>query len=651
MSSENLIKNEKLTYALDIGTRNVIGMVGKVQDSKVQIIAVETQPHAKRTMMDGQIEDIDMVASVVKSVTAKLEEKLDVRLSSACVAAAGRALRTEKGTSTIEFETPQTITAENISKLEAIAVSNAESALKTEKDQRMYLVGYTSTQSLIDKYPMRSMLGHVGSNIQTTIVATFLPSEVIESLYAVMNKAGLEVASLTLEPIAALNAAIPAELRLLNLALVDIGAGTSDIAICREGTVIGYTMATVAGDEITEALMKKLLVDYNTAERIKAALNDSATVDYTDILGIEQTITAKEIEECIKQATNALVGEIAQRIKQVNDGVPSAVFLAGGGSKLNGLCHKIATALEMDDKRVAIAGGHFKVSAFSKEFDIITPEYTTPLGIAISAALGLISDSYRVTLNSEAAKLFRSGSLTALEILMMNGYTYQDLLGKNGKNLVVEIDGVRKVFAGEPATPATLKVNGKPAQPSLIINAGDKIDFIPAVAGKDAHLTVQELLQKTHATAITVNGIHMQPEESVKTGAVVVVLAKAAQIEQTYSTDKKEQNEKNKEKVETTKIDDERKESAVKTTTAINKNNNECVFILNDNKLVLPRKENNEAYMLMDFLQYTDIDFDKVTEPVELFVNGQQGAFSQVVKENDVISIKCIQKQHINLSN
>ena len=104
-------------------------------------------------------------------------------------------------------------------------------------------------------------------HLEAAVVATFLPSEVVDSLYAVMQKAGLEVASMTLEPIAALNAAIPADLRLLNLALVDIGAGTSDIAVCRDGSVVGYTMATVAGDEITEALMRACLVDFPTAER------------------------------------------------------------------------------------------------------------------------------------------------------------------------------------------------------------------------------------------------------------------------------------------------------------------------------------------------------------------------------------------------
>ena len=66
---------------------------------------------------------------------------------------------------------------------------------------------------------------------------------VVESLYTVMERAGMEVTCLTLEPIAALNVAIPKELRLLNLALVDVGAGTSDIAITKSGTIIAYDMA------------------------------------------------------------------------------------------------------------------------------------------------------------------------------------------------------------------------------------------------------------------------------------------------------------------------------------------------------------------------------------------------------------------------
>src|SRR5690606_22252797 len=98
-------------------------------------------------------------------------------------------------------------------------------------------------------------------------IATFLPEMVVESLYTVMERAGIEVTYLTLEPIAALNVAIPSELRLLNLALADIGAGTSDIAVTKSGTVIAYDMVPIAGDEVTEAIAHNFLVDFNTAER------------------------------------------------------------------------------------------------------------------------------------------------------------------------------------------------------------------------------------------------------------------------------------------------------------------------------------------------------------------------------------------------
>ena len=73
------------------------------------------------------------------------------------------------------------------------------------------------------------------------MLATFLPQMVIEGLYSVISKAGLE-ANITLEPIAAINVAIKEELRLLNLVLVDIGAGTSDIAITRDGKIMAYAM-------------------------------------------------------------------------------------------------------------------------------------------------------------------------------------------------------------------------------------------------------------------------------------------------------------------------------------------------------------------------------------------------------------------------
>ena len=100
---------------------------------------------------------------------------------------------------------------------------------------------------------------------------------------------GLEVANLTLEPIAAINVAIPESYRLLNIALVDIGAGTSDISITKDGSIIAYGMIPLAGDELTELIVQNYLVDFKTAEYIKLQSTTEEEITYKDIMPVSYT--------------------------------------------------------------------------------------------------------------------------------------------------------------------------------------------------------------------------------------------------------------------------------------------------------------------------------------------------------------------------
>ena len=114
-------QEQELVYALDIGTRSVIGMLGKLEEGRVHILAIEKQPHKRRAMLDGQIEDIDQAAETVKDLTRRLEKSAERRLTRACVAAAGRSLRTERGSGSLELPEPGTIGEEQIQKLTAQA--------------------------------------------------------------------------------------------------------------------------------------------------------------------------------------------------------------------------------------------------------------------------------------------------------------------------------------------------------------------------------------------------------------------------------------------------------------------------------------------------------------------------------------------------
>lgn len=701
------IQAEQTIFALDIGTRSIIGMVGTVENEKVRIIAIEKEEHTERAMIDGQIENIDKVAALAGKVKQRLESKLHFKLERVCVAAAGRALRTKRAEFEMEVSGTELIDDEVISRLEAGAISKAEEAFDAENramedGRRFYLVGYTVCQYYLDKYMISSLKDHRGKNVKVDLIATFLPSEVVESLYTTMNKIGLEVASITLEPIAAINAAIPANLRLLNLVMVDIGAGTSDIAACTDGSVTGYTMATVAGDEVTETLMKEYLVDFQMAESMKAQADQEEEITFTDILGFEQTISREELLECIRDTSDLLCREIAEKILEINGNPPSALFLAGGGSKLTGLKEGLTAALQMDAKRVAIAGNNFRTSAFSDEYDLNNPEYATPLGIVVSSGLNLINASFRVILNGRQANLFRSGSFTALNLLMMNGYSFLDIMGRSGANLVVTVNGKRKVFYGTPVEPAVLFINKKEGRLSEIIQAGDEIDFTPAVSGVSARASLGDIDGAADAVELTLNGMPADLETQLKMGDVIVMRRPGEEAEPEEAAEPEEpeetaaapkpreetsvpdetpkpertvmpQMEPEPEKVivpktavpEAEKSDIPDQEEAPKP--VLNPGGNfaqrsvleaasslsravkgekmpaqppEMHFHLNGLPITLPRKADGAPYFLMDMIQYSGIDLKQPKGRIVLTVNGIQGLFQQELKDGDNIRIE-----------
>ncbi len=529
------VQADNMVFALDIGTRSIIGMVGVVEEDRVKIIAIEKEEHSERAMIDGQIENIAKVSALAKKVKRRLESRLQVKLKRVSVAAAGRALRTSRVEYEMQLQGVQLINDEVINRLEAGAISKAEERFDAENEaqedsRRFYLVGYTVCQYYLDQYMISSLKDHRGKHIKVDLIATFLPSEVVESLYTTMNKIGLEVSSITLEPIAAINAAIPENLRLLNLVIVDIGAGTSDIAACTGGSVTGYTMATIAGDEITEAIMKEFLVDFLTAENMKAQIEHEEEVTFTDILGFERKATKEEVFRCIQDMSGSLCSEIAAKILEVNGTAPSALFLAGGGSKLAGIKDGLTAALQMDTNRVAIAGNNFRVNAFSEEYDLNSPEYATPLGIAISSGLNLINDSFRVVLNGKSAKLFRSGSFTIMNLLMMNGYGFQDMLGRSGLSVSVRVNGKRKVFYGTAAQPASLFINRKEGKLSDIVHAGDNIEFVPAVNGRPATPLVKDIEGAAECLELTLNGQPADLETPLKNGDIIMMMLSDEQI-------------------------------------------------------------------------------------------------------------------------
>jgi len=500
---------EKPVFGLDIGTRSLVGTVGAREDEHTfKVYAIAQAEHETRAMLDGQIHDIPKVSESIRKMKKKLETELGKELTEVSIAAAGRVLKTVKVKPFIEFTEETIIHDDEIHTLEMLGVEEAYKTIRAseEKGNDFYCVGYSVMHYYINGQQMVNLEEHKGTRIDAELIATFLPRDVVDDLYAAVENAGLNVANLTLEPIAAIDIAIPEKFRLLNIALVDVGAGTSDICITNDGCVIAYGMIPHAGDEITEIIARLCLVDFNTAEEIKRDLGNP-TVEFKDIMDITQTMNSEDILKTIAPTLNSITEEIAEKIKELNGGKSvSAVFVVGGGGKVKGFTEHIAEILGLQKERVALRGkevlGEVEFADENVEKD---PMLVTPIGICYSYYESRNNFIY-VTLNDTRIKLYDNNKLTIYDVLSQDGFSNDDLFPKRGKSINYTLDGTRRVERGEVGEPAEIKLNGNIVSISKPISKNDVISIKPSTSGAPAKLLVNKIREMDNPFHIIFNG-------------------------------------------------------------------------------------------------------------------------------------------------
>ena len=495
-------------FALDIGTRNVVGVVGKMKDGVFTVISSYATAHKQRAMVDGQIEDIKEVASIVKTVKKKLEEKSGILFSKVAIAAAGRALKTRRCNMEFDIEEKDIINEDAVKSFEVETVFKAQNDLDEEvKDSSLvfYCVGHTVVNYYLDDYKIKNLIGHKGKKVRVELIAAFLPSLVVESLYSVMDLCELEVASLTLEPIAAMNVIIPPEVRLINIALVDIGAGTSDIAISNNGSIVAYAMSTVAGDEITEEIIRNYIVDFETAEQIKVNSYKSE-IEFKDILGFEHKISPEEFFTSIYPAVGSLAENIAENIIKANGQPPAAVFLVGGGSLIPDLAKMVAERLDIPENRVAVGGKNSMKNISLGRSNLNGPEFVTPIGIGVTAVVNKGYDFSVVTLNGKKMRIFDTRSVSIINLLMTAGFKSNQIIGRSGRNLSFTLNGEKQLMKGELSVPGQIMLNGVPATLETNVKQGDTVEFVPAVSGMNAVVNVSDIAGDVSESKVFVDG-------------------------------------------------------------------------------------------------------------------------------------------------
>jgi hypothetical protein len=330
---------------------------------------------------------------------------------------------------------------------------------------------------------------------------------------------------MTLEPIAALNVAIPRDLRMLNLALVDVGAGTSDIAITKGGTVVAYAMVPTAGDEISEAIAQHFLVDFKTAEQVKLAVSSGQEeVRFLDIMDNEVVAGQSEVLNIVSPAVTALADTLAERMTESNGGrSPNAVFLVGGGSQTPLLSTLLAEKLGLPRERVAVRNRSI-AKTISYDGPLLQgPECITPFGILVTAFSQAGRDFFHVFVEDRRIRLYNARRMTISDALLLAGYVPDQLIGKSGKALTLTINGEEKIVRGGFGKPAIIERNGFPAGLTATVSPGDHIHVVAAERGADATSLAGDHLPTRQPVTLVLSGTRYEiPFRILREGVALV---------------------------------------------------------------------------------------------------------------------------------
>ena len=366
------IKPENILLALDIGTEFVKAVIAeKTSDDNLNIIGVAKEHQSMGNMYAGAIADIQAVVSTCEKALSRAEEMAGVVSRTCVVGIAGELIKGNTRTVRYKRKDSNKPISDNemqqiIQKVQDKAGEQArqEIALETDNPEvEVRLINSAIVSLSIDGYKVSNPIGFKGSDLMIQFYTAFAPLVHISAIEKVCAELNLDLLAVAVEPFAVCRACLGNELESNFSAIVmDIGGGTTDIAVVDDGGVEGTKMFGIGGRSFTHQIASRTGLDYDTAEAVKLQIGgvslDQLTLMHRDETVAEaerrneiQTILstperAKKINEAISDNIEVWLGGVAVALEDfpLIEALPTRILLCGGGAGLSALQEKLATS-------------------------------------------------------------------------------------------------------------------------------------------------------------------------------------------------------------------------------------------------------------------------------------------------------------------
>lgn len=392
-----------IIVGLDVGTTKICAIMGEAGETGVGVLAVSSRPSTG--LKKGVVIDIELTAGSIRKAVADIEEKTGSGVREVYVGIAGSHIKSFSSYGAVGIKGRE-VTHEDVER----AIESA-SAVYVPLDREILHV--LPTDFILDGQDgIKDPVGMAGVRLEVKVYIVTGAVTSVQNLLKCCERAGLEVIDIVLQPLASAEATLTSYERDMGVMLVDIGGGTTDIALYKDGWLRHTAVLGIGGNHFTNDISVGLRVPFPEAERIKKKFgavasyisstetNDTADVDVVAIDGQVRTIPRKYISEILQPRSEELLDLIKQELQTFQgEGFPvSGVILTGGSSMLSGFDRMAEAILSMPVRIGSPVRAEYgergrsdaavSIQGLNGEFN--SPIYATAIGLVLYGAGSLL---------------------------------------------------------------------------------------------------------------------------------------------------------------------------------------------------------------------------------------------------------------------
>ncbi len=332
---------EQLYIGLDIGTSKVTCVVGLMEEEsdKPSIIGVGVAPTTG--LRRGVIVDIDETVSSITAAVDEAERVSGIPIHRATISIDGSSVRSMNSSGVIAVShADHEISADDVRRVE-------DAATAVQLPANHEVVQVFPRRYTIDGEPViKDPAGMTGVRLEVESHIITAHTGALKNLHRVLDQAGIDIEGQVLVPIAAAETVLTKQQKELGVAIVDIGAGTTGVAVYQEGSVVHSGILPIGSGHITNDLAIGLRTNVDTAEHIKREyaevtqdLAGKADIIKIPELGADQNVEKRHLDMIVTSRVAEILDMVASEIQKAGRDVllPAGVVITGGGANLKGL--------------------------------------------------------------------------------------------------------------------------------------------------------------------------------------------------------------------------------------------------------------------------------------------------------------------------